>query len=161
MLEAVLGTRACPLAAASNAETNQCLRAAASDCAPTHQADTQAAWQVLEEQLAWRGSAVAPLRPALVRTLADVQHRLTFRAQAFIKVGSGCLGPSTPPAPGPPLPQSTATLTPVIQCSAPRAARPEWRALVHAPHQAARSPVTWHCKCSTPDLPAPVHLASA
>ena len=26
-----------------------------------------------------------------MRTLADVQHRLTFRAQAFIKVGSSCL----------------------------------------------------------------------
>ena len=41
--------------------------------------------QVLEEQLGRRGDAVAPLRPVLLRTLADVQERLTFRAQAFIK----------------------------------------------------------------------------
>jgi len=40
----------------------------------------------LEEQLGRRGDAVAPLRPVLLRTLADVQQRLTFRAQAFIKV---------------------------------------------------------------------------
>ena len=43
--------------------------------------------QVLEEQLGRRGDAVAPLRPVLLRTLADVQERLTFRAQAFIKEG--------------------------------------------------------------------------
>lgn len=42
--------------------------------------------QVLEEQLGRRGDAVAPLRPVLKRILADVQERLTFRAQAFIKV---------------------------------------------------------------------------
>ena len=42
--------------------------------------------QVLEEQLGRRGDAVAPLRPVLRRILADVQERLTFRAQAFIKV---------------------------------------------------------------------------
>ena len=42
--------------------------------------------QVLEEQLGRRGDAVAPLRPVLLRTVADVQERLTFRAQAFIKV---------------------------------------------------------------------------
>jgi hypothetical protein len=41
--------------------------------------------EVLEEQLGRRGDAVAPLRPVLLRTLADVQERLTFRAQAFIK----------------------------------------------------------------------------
>lgn len=41
---------------------------------------------MLEEQLGRRGDAVAPLRPVLLRTLADVQERLTFRAQAFIKV---------------------------------------------------------------------------
>ena len=41
--------------------------------------------QVLEEQLGRRGDAVAPLRPVLLRTLADVQQRLTFRVQAFIK----------------------------------------------------------------------------
>ena len=29
---------------------------------------------------------MAPLRPVLRRILADVQERLTFRAQAFIKV---------------------------------------------------------------------------
>ena len=43
-------------------------------------------WQVLDEQLARRGDAAAPLRPALLRMVADVQHRLIFRAQAFIKV---------------------------------------------------------------------------
>ena len=42
--------------------------------------------KVLGEQLDRRGEAVAPLRPVLQRTLADVQHRLTFRTQAFIKV---------------------------------------------------------------------------
>ncbi|KAK9845860.1 hypothetical protein WJX81_004499 [Elliptochloris bilobata] len=41
--------------------------------------------EVLEEQLGRRGDAVAPLRPVLLRTLADVQQRLTFRVQAFIK----------------------------------------------------------------------------
>ncbi|EIE20882.1 Sec34-domain-containing protein [Coccomyxa subellipsoidea C-169] len=41
--------------------------------------------EVLEEQLGRRGDAVAPLRPVLLRTLADIQERLTFRAQAFIK----------------------------------------------------------------------------
>ena len=52
---------------------------------------------MLGEQLARRGDAVAALRPALSRMLADVQHRLTFRAQTFIKVhftlvGRPCLG---------------------------------------------------------------------
>ena len=42
--------------------------------------------QVVEEQVGRRGEAVHPLRPVLHRTLADVQERLTFRAQAFIKV---------------------------------------------------------------------------
>lgn len=42
--------------------------------------------QVAEEQVGRRGVAVHPLRPVLHRTLADVQERLTFRAQAFIKV---------------------------------------------------------------------------
>ena len=37
--------------------------------------------QVLEEQLGRRGDAVAPLEPMLQRTLADIQERLTFRAQ--------------------------------------------------------------------------------
>ncbi len=41
--------------------------------------------QVLEEQLGRRGNAVVPLRPVLLRILADIQERLTFRAQAFIK----------------------------------------------------------------------------
>lgn len=44
--------------------------------------------QVLEEQLGRRQDAVAPLRPVLLRTLADVQQRLTFRVQAFIKARS-------------------------------------------------------------------------
>ena len=43
---------------------------------------------MLEEQLGRRGDAVAPLRPVLRRILADIQERLTFRAQAFIKVWS-------------------------------------------------------------------------
>ena len=43
--------------------------------------------QVVEEQVGRRGEAVHPLTPVLHRTLADVQERLTFRAQAFIKVG--------------------------------------------------------------------------
>ena len=33
---------------------------------------------------------MAPLRPVLRRILADIQERLTFRAQAFIKVGGSC-----------------------------------------------------------------------
>ncbi|KAL3152568.1 hypothetical protein ABBQ32_001593 [Trebouxia sp. C0010 RCD-2024] len=41
--------------------------------------------EVAEEQVGRRGVAVHPLRPVLHRTLADVQERLTFRAQAFIK----------------------------------------------------------------------------
>lgn len=36
---------------------------------------------MLEEQLGRRGDAVAPLEPMLQRTLADIQERLTFRAQ--------------------------------------------------------------------------------
>lgn len=46
--------------------------------------------QVLGEQLGRRGDAVLPLRPMLGRTLADVRHRLVFRAHNFIKV---CLLP--------------------------------------------------------------------
>lgn len=42
--------------------------------------------QVLEEGMGRRGEAVQPLMLVLHRTLADVQERLTFRAQAFIKV---------------------------------------------------------------------------
>lgn len=42
--------------------------------------------QILEEQMDRRGEALTLLRPVLQRTIADVQHRLTFRAQAFIKV---------------------------------------------------------------------------
>ncbi|DBB10820.1 hypothetical protein WJX82_004700 [Trebouxia sp. C0006] len=41
--------------------------------------------EVVEEQMGRRGEAVHPLRPVLHRTLADVQERLTFRAQTFIK----------------------------------------------------------------------------
>ena len=47
--------------------------------------------QVLGEQLGRRGDAVAPLRPMLHRTLADVRHRLVFRAHTFIKVPVGCV----------------------------------------------------------------------
>ncbi len=42
---------------------------------------------MLEEQLSRRGESAAPLRPVLQRTLADIQGRLIFKAQAFIKVG--------------------------------------------------------------------------
>ena len=42
--------------------------------------------EVLDEQLGRRGEAVAPLRPTLVRALADVQERVTFRAHTFIRV---------------------------------------------------------------------------
>lgn len=41
--------------------------------------------EVMEEQLGRRGDAVAPLEPMLQRTLADIQERLTFRAQAFVR----------------------------------------------------------------------------
>ena len=53
--------------------------------------------QVVEEGMGRRGEAVHPLRPVLHRTLADVQERLTFRAQAFIKVSAHPL-PSALPA---------------------------------------------------------------
>lgn len=43
---------------------------------------------MLEEEVERRGEAVAALRPFLLRTIADVQHRLTFRAQAFIKASA-------------------------------------------------------------------------
>ncbi len=73
-----------------------CYRPLASPCRPLpvceamrrHDPAGPTAWgrpQVLEEQLGRRGDAVAPLRPVLLRTLADVQQRLTFRVQAFIK----------------------------------------------------------------------------
>ena len=52
---------------------------------------------MLEEQLGRRGDAVAPLRPVLRRILADIQERLTFRAQAFIKVGNSCQRIKAPP----------------------------------------------------------------
>ena len=39
---------------------------------------------------------MAPLRPVLNRILADIQERLTFRAQAFIKVRSGVQSSVTP-----------------------------------------------------------------
>lgn len=41
--------------------------------------------EVLEEQLGRRGEAVAPLEPTLYRILADVQERLTYRAQTYIR----------------------------------------------------------------------------
>ena len=45
--------------------------------------------QVLEEQLGRRGEAVAPLEPMLYRTLADIQERLTYRAQVGQAGGPG------------------------------------------------------------------------
>jgi len=41
--------------------------------------------QVLGDQLAKRGSGAEALRPMLMRILADVQERLIYRCQAFIK----------------------------------------------------------------------------
>ncbi|PSC70334.1 conserved oligomeric Golgi complex subunit 3 [Micractinium conductrix] len=41
--------------------------------------------EVMEEALGRRGDAAAPLEPMLQRTLADIQERLTYRAQAFIR----------------------------------------------------------------------------
>eukprot|EP00850_Spirogloea_muscicola_P001883 SM000007S20843 [mRNA] locus=s7:535084:547309:+ [translate_table: standard] len=41
--------------------------------------------EVLEEQLSRRGETVAGLRPTILRTLADVQSRLTFRAQTYVR----------------------------------------------------------------------------
>ena len=41
--------------------------------------------EVLEEQLSHRSSASAGMRPLISRILADVQERLTFRAQAFLR----------------------------------------------------------------------------
>ena len=53
----------------------------------THSDVAPNAWQqVLGEQLGRRGDAVAPLRPMLNRTVADVRTRLVFRADTFIKV---------------------------------------------------------------------------
>jgi hypothetical protein len=52
---------------------------------------------VLEEQLGRRGDAVAPLRPVLSRTLADVQERLIFRAQTFVKVRARAAPGGAPP----------------------------------------------------------------
>jgi hypothetical protein len=47
--------------------------------------------QVLGDQLGRRGAGGEALRPTLTRALADVQGRLIFRCQAFIKeeVGGG------------------------------------------------------------------------
>ena len=42
--------------------------------------------QVLEEEVQRKADAAAALRPVLGQTLADIQARLIFRAQAFIKV---------------------------------------------------------------------------
>ena len=42
--------------------------------------------QVLEEGVRRKGEAVAAMQPVLDQTLADIQARLIFRAQAFIKV---------------------------------------------------------------------------
>lgn len=41
--------------------------------------------EVLDEQLGRKGEAVAGLRPTVDRTLADVQERLTFRAQTYMR----------------------------------------------------------------------------
>ena len=57
--------------------------------------------QVMEEQLARRGEAAVALKPALSRMLADVQHRLTFRAQAFIKVRASSIDLQLPQVPAP------------------------------------------------------------
>eukprot|EP01018_Ginkgo_biloba_P033825 Gb_40518 [translate_table: standard] len=41
--------------------------------------------EVLEEQLVRRGESVAGLRPTVLRILADVHERLTFRAQTHVR----------------------------------------------------------------------------
>lgn len=41
--------------------------------------------EMLDEQLSRRGESVAGLRPIILRTLADVQERLTFRAQTYMR----------------------------------------------------------------------------
>lgn len=41
--------------------------------------------EVMDDQMGRRGDAVAAVRPFIQRTLADVQERLIFRAQAYIR----------------------------------------------------------------------------
>ncbi|KAH7331555.1 hypothetical protein KP509_20G040200 [Ceratopteris richardii] len=41
--------------------------------------------EVLEEELGRRGDSVAGLKPTILRILADVQERLTFRAQTYMR----------------------------------------------------------------------------
>lgn len=41
--------------------------------------------EVLEEELGRRGESVAGLKPTIIRILADVQERLTFRAQTHMR----------------------------------------------------------------------------
>lgn len=41
--------------------------------------------EILDEQLQRRGETAAGLRPTILRILADVQERLTFRAQTFMR----------------------------------------------------------------------------
>ena len=51
--------------------------------------------EVLEEQLGRRGDATVPLEPMLLRTLADIQERLTYRwvgGGGAWKVGLGVMG---------------------------------------------------------------------
>ncbi|XRB05978.1 conserved oligomeric Golgi complex subunit 3 [Pycnococcus provasolii] len=50
--------------------------------------------EVLEEQLSHRVSASAGMRPLIMRVLADVQERLTFRAQAFMREEVAAFVPS-------------------------------------------------------------------
>lgn len=45
----------------------------------------QTTLQVLQEQLARRGEAAAPMRPLIARMRADVQGRLAFKGQALIR----------------------------------------------------------------------------
>ncbi|KAK9825230.1 hypothetical protein WJX74_002000 [Apatococcus lobatus] len=51
--------------------------------------------EVLEEGVQRKGDAVAAMRPVLGQTLADIQARLIFRAQAFIKDAVAGFQPKT------------------------------------------------------------------
>lgn len=51
--------------------------------------------EVLEEQLVRRGESVAGLRPTVLRILADVRERLTFRAQTHVRDEIANYFPST------------------------------------------------------------------
>ena len=53
---------------------------------------------MLEEDVQRKGDAVAAMRPVLGQTLADIQARLIFRAEAFIKVAQELNSQGSPSA---------------------------------------------------------------